>query len=292
MKKILHLLLTVSILSTGYCQTEKTVTLDVSKDAQLISLYPDREGDFAVDYASFELLEWTKDGTTFTTTGVMDFDFSVIHEDAEIIRADLKLYYNPQSGNVPYMGGHSSLSGSNAGWIWRTTSAWEESSVTYNNDPSYSTVTAVEIPQSTSADQDYVINVTPLVQDIFENPDNSFGFTMKIQVQQHYRAFLFASSDHPNLDLRPKLIVTYVDVTASPDHIAKGRLSLYPNPVSGGILQFSESVESSQYSILNAQGSVIKTGDIEGNQLNIEELQAGIYHLVLGSTRSHFVVEE
>ena len=53
------------------------------------------------------------------------------------------------------------------------------------------------------------IDVTKLVQDMINDKDGSYGFLLKLQVEQPYNSILFASNRYQDENLRPKLEVHY-----------------------------------------------------------------------------------
>ena len=48
-----------------------------------------------------------------------------------------------------------------------------------------------------------------LIEDMVANPLESHGFMYRLQNEDHYRAMIFASSDHEDSDLHPKLEIEY-----------------------------------------------------------------------------------
>ena len=133
------------------------------------------------------------------------FDLSGIPEGVEILDAKLSLFYNPTSKYSQYLSEHS---GYNALYIQRVTSAWNENTITWSNQPSTTTGHQVSIPKSVDPKQNYEgIDVTQLLQDIV-NADNH-GFLIRLQTEEPYRAVMLASSDHSDATKHPKLVVTY-----------------------------------------------------------------------------------
>ena len=61
--------------------------------------------------------------------------------------------------------------------------SWNEQSITWNNQPNVTTQNQIIVPASSSVHQNYNINVTSLVQDIINNPNSSFGFSLKLQTE-------------------------------------------------------------------------------------------------------------
>jgi hypothetical protein len=178
------------------------------KDATVWSCTPDRNMGKDPDY---EAMAWTWNSMGLGAgiqRGLMNFDFSSIPDDAKIDNAYLSLYNNPNSSE--YNGKHSSLSGSNAALLQRIVEPWDEDSVTWNKQPKSTAENEVYLRQSVTEHEDYEnINVTLLVQDFIYYPSESFGFLIKLETEQYYRSMIFASSDHPNENIRPKLVVYY-----------------------------------------------------------------------------------
>jgi PKD domain-containing protein/concanavalin A-like lectin/glucanase superfamily protein/type IX secretion system substrate protein len=160
-------------------------------------------------FPEMNAMAWTSGGTPYLVRGFIRFDLSAIPANAVINQATLTLFNDPTSANGYPVGQHSSLSGSNAGWLQRVTAAWNESTITWNNQPPVTTVNQVALPQSTNGFQDYDINVTTSVQDMFINPGTNFGFMLRLQTESYYRSLIFASSDNPDSTNWPKLAISY-----------------------------------------------------------------------------------
>ena len=159
------------------------------------------------DHYDFAAISWTNGGEPVDARGLIDFDLSVIPEGATINSAYLSLY----SHNSPANGTHSTLSGSNESVLQRITSDWEENLVTWDKQPSATTQNEVFLPASVTPIQDYLdIDVTDLIQDMVNNPEDSYGFRLKLVYEEYYRRMIFGSSDHHDPDRRPKLEITYI----------------------------------------------------------------------------------
>jgi len=173
---------------------------DDGKDAMVRTLYPNTpHGDEETIMAA----AWTYSGEFGITRSLLEFDLSVIPDSAQLLDARLNLYYNPSCG-------HEGHYGENESYLQRITSLWEEYSVNWNNQPSVTYNNQVRIQTSTISTQDYPdINVISLIMDMINDPENSFGFMLKLQDESKYRSLIFASSDHPFSEIRPKLVITY-----------------------------------------------------------------------------------
>lgn len=209
------------------------------KDAYLSSSAP------AVNYGNHEELAgdaWTCAGNPCFGRGLIYFDISAIPSNAIVQSAALSLYANP----APLNGNGIAMQGGNQAELMRVTSPWLESTVTWNNAPSYTTQNKVIIPQSTSSFQDYPnMDVTVLVQDMVSNPSNSYGFFLKLVNEVFYSSMIFASTDYPNSNKHPSLEICYFLPTGIDQlAVANSRVDVYPNPFSS-ILNFEFQLKES-----------------------------------------------
>ena len=192
-------------------QTDKTLTVqpgaDGGKDANLLSCvacgYNTRNFGTQVE---FDASAWTNNSNDSNIRGLIYFDLSVISPTATITSAKLSFY----AYNSPANGAHSKISGSNASVLRKVTSAWDESTVTWDTQPSTSELNQVTLVESTSETEDYIdIDVTLLVKDMVKTPAGNFGLMLKLQTESSYRQLIFASSDNTDASKRPKLVVNY-----------------------------------------------------------------------------------
>jgi hypothetical protein len=174
------------------------------KDAELFSCVPC--GYNNQNYGNkkdLNAIAWTNSGNSSNIRSLIQFNLSSIPANAVVTSALLSLYYNPTSSE----GTHS---GTNTALLQRVTSSWGELTVTWDTQPTTTTVNQVTLPSGSSSTQNYPdINVTAIVQQMVTNPSTNFGFMLRQQTETIYRKMIFASSDHPTAALRPKLVVTY-----------------------------------------------------------------------------------
>jgi len=73
----------------------------------------------------------------------------------------------------------------------------------------------------------------------------------------------------------------------------KNDILIYPNPSSASVKVELNSSNSSNYKLYNIMGQEIKNGSFNNkvNQLNIEELNSGIYTLVIFQENNQFVAK-
>ncbi len=214
MKKIIYLSV---ILFFGFIlnssEAQITITLqpgpDEGKDAMVWGAL--NLGLNNINYGSDDRLlvhAWTNSSVPDTSRSLIEFNLSSIPAGATIINASLNLYNNPTT--ISFDGQHSSLTGPNSSVIRRITQAWDEKTVTWNTKPEFVTFNEVLLEPSTSPNEDFLnVNVTQLVQDMVDNPSLNFGFMLQLQTELEYRALVFASSDHLDATLHPKLVISY-----------------------------------------------------------------------------------
>ena len=209
MRRILTLLFCLPIL----CSAQTSLTLSASKDAVIRELNGVGDGNNYGTAPYLNMHAWTNIGNTAIQRALIDFDLSMIPSNATIQSAYLFLFVDMNVSTFP--GGHQQLSGSNESIIKRVIANWNELLVTWNNQPGTTTLNQTTIPQSTASNQDYIIDVTNLVQDMINDTINSFGFYMKLINENYYRRMIFASKDNPDPELHPRLHVTYLPDSTS-----------------------------------------------------------------------------
>ncbi|MDP1726000.1 MAG: DNRLRE domain-containing protein [Bacteroidota bacterium] len=210
---------------TGTLLAQTTVSIrpnaSIGKDALIDSrtaVANTTHGNTA-DFASWA---WTSGGITIARS-LIQFDLSGIPLNAVITDAKISFYCNTTSSIAQL---HS---GSNASYIQRITSSWNEDSVTWNNQPTTTDTNQVSLPESTSQTQNYLnIDVTQLVVDMKNNPTRSFGFMIRLQTEATYRSLIFASSDHSDSTKRPIFTYTYTIPANCPNSLV-----LQPNAAQG-----------------------------------------------------------
>jgi gliding motility-associated-like protein len=202
-----HLILICWIPVTAYNQ--QTLVLQpggaCGKDAILHGLNSENTHNFG-DQQQLSANSWTFNGVQGTVRSLLQFDLSTIPAGATVIHAELTLYaWDSNTG----FGQHSTLGGFNNGLLQRVTTYWDEHTTTWQTQPATTNLHQVAVPVSTSPDQDYTLSVTQLVQDMLSDPENSFGFLLRLTTEVANRRLNFCSSDHPDPSRHPKLTITY-----------------------------------------------------------------------------------
>lgn len=174
------------------------------KDALVLSIYPNSTSN-----PNSELLcnAWTCQGSPCISRALVQFDMSVIPVNATFISASLSLYAHPSPPTMPF----ANYGTNNSFVIQRVTSPWSEDSVTWNTQPSTTAQNEVIIPQSLAPNQNYLnLDVTPLVYDMLNNQQSSFGFMLKLVNEIPYNGRDFVSSDFPDSTLWPSITYCYI----------------------------------------------------------------------------------
>jgi len=232
-------------------------------------------------------LAWTNSSTAVSARTLIDFDLSSLPADAVVTSAELTLYFNP---NAPSLYQNQ---GSNALWIQRVTSTWDEAKVTWNTMPTVTTTNRVSVPASTSATQNYTFSITQLIEDIRANPSSSFGLMMSLQTETAYKSVMMSSSDHSNAALHPKLDICYTRVITTGIIKSQKTISsnVYPNPFTHSTtIEFNEqmSLDNAVISIYDLTGTEVQSNVITlsgNNSFNLQRgnLKEGLYFYTVKS---------
>lgn len=268
------------LVSFSFVQAQTTVVIRLSpstgQDAYVSDYYPN------INFRTYPDLigwAWTRTGTPLIGRSFFRFNLAFIPSNATISEARLSLYGNPSPASGP---GHSTLSGSNACWLRRVISPWNDTFVTWSSQPSITTANQVTLPASTSSMQDYPnIDVTNMVREMVANPSANYGMVIMLQTEVHYRSMNFASSDCSDSTKWPKLLITYTPVGITPissELPDDFRLyQNYPNPFNPSTkIRFD--IPSKQ----NGVSSILKVFDILGNEIATlidEPMQQGTYEV-------------
>ncbi len=254
------------------------------KDSGIPSYYP------TTNYGTTNQLNamaWTIAGDPSNARTLIDFDLTSLPSDVVITSAKLNLYFNPDASSI-YQN-----SGKNAMWIEGITSSWNESTVTWNTQPTVTTVNRVSVPASISATQNYEINITQLLKDKIANPSTNYGWMMSLQDEDPYASVMLASSDHSNAALHPKLEVCYTATVTTGIINAHKMVSsnVYPNPfTTSATIELNDPVSSQDavISIYDLTGTEVQTKSIilsGSNSFNLEKgnLKEGLYFYTIKS---------
>ena len=129
----------------------------------------------------------------------IEFDLSTVPGNARVVGASLKIYKYMEVG-----------SGSNNAGLYQVTSNWKESAITWNNQPTSSTVAESScIVSSVSTGWITWDNIYDLVQGWLGGTIANYGMLLKTTDETADLVVHCWSSDYKDASKRPKLTITY-----------------------------------------------------------------------------------
>ena len=213
-----------------------------------------------------------------TNRGLMAFDLSSIPIGSTIISAKLNLHAYTDFTVAVLQNGHC---GNNQSKLSRITSNWDESTVTWNTQPTVSNVNEILLSQSNATNQDYLnMNVSNLVQDMVNNPTTSFGFRLALVDEVVTSSLAFCSKEFANPAKRPTLFVEYRLPSSSLSDFTFEEFAMYPNPAQNTLyLSFPNAEQNRRITCVDAQGKRIfqVNGENQDLELDLSSMEAGIY---------------
>jgi hypothetical protein len=226
----------------------------------------------------------------------MQFNLSTIPPGSLIQNATLSLFANTQqnNGNIAFGPMYGS---NNACDLLTITSPWTLATVNWNNQPSVTNTNAIALPTSTGNYQDYVgINVTPVIQNWINNPQNNYGWMMKIQTAAYYNSMIFASSNFADSSKHPALVICYSPVGIN-EVVQQNAYSLFPNPAKN-IISVKSSLEKGEWITIEVTDdtgrklSSIPTVFLQNNiySIDISRYAKGTYFVQLKSAKGNQVL--
>src|ERR1035437_2361673 len=167
--------LVFSTLITGLLKAQNPITITPS-DAmvEMATGYPTCASTNYGTYSLFLACDWSASGELWIKS-FMKVDLSQIPSGATINQVKLYLYSDGTHANTSLNG---SSYKSNACYLLRTTQDWAVNTITWNNQPLAPIVNAVTLSNSTTANQDYVVDITQLVKDMISNPTQGNGLVL------------------------------------------------------------------------------------------------------------------
>lgn len=202
---------------SNHLLAEKELTLqpgpEAGKDAWVWSFEPAREVNFGEksdnnyglsNVIRAEVWKWGGKKEPDTIRGFLEFDLSDISQKTSVFEAKLSLYFYANEGFTPQLGDNELV-------IQRVATPWDETEINWNNQPKGIEHNQIILPASVNTEQNYIdIDVRNLVQEMVYFPENNYGFLLKLKNEVEFNGLTFASSEHENEQLRPKLYIKYL----------------------------------------------------------------------------------
>jgi hypothetical protein len=181
---------------------EQTLTLQPNaadgKDSSIDTALPDQNYGTRDEVAAGT-------GSADIVRAFLQFDFDSIPEDAVVIDADLGLYYHRSVGGTVTapIGAYAVLEN------------WNESTLTWNNQPDFSTTIEYTRTVPASVTDDFVYwSLDDLVEAWVDGTLSNYGLVLKDTDESTVEVWKgFHSSDWGTASERPKLVVHYYDPT-------------------------------------------------------------------------------
>ena len=213
-KNVVNLNSLKSTQTTTAAQNSLTLNdASVIKDAMIgLNNHPNGSQTAYNNYSTYPRVSmhaWTYSGATMFKCSVMRFLFDEIPLGSHVVSATLYFYSDPTITSPSSAEGNSQLSGTNEFYIERITEAWNDLTVTWNNQPATTTDNRLLIPASVSTTENIQINMTDMVQYWVDKPELNYGIKMFLQTEVRYRSRNYGSMEHTNTSIHPKLVIEY-----------------------------------------------------------------------------------
>ena len=175
--KILRILTTgLCSLLLNICFAQQTITItgnDIQDAILYRNLKPGYEYTYNTNYGNhprIAAVAWSASGYNSYFRSFLSFNLLAIPSGSVIQSATLHFYSDPSVTGSSDANGNSQLSGSNAFYLEKVTSAWNEFTVTWNNQPGTTTTDRVWVGPSISTMENRQINLANIVQGWINNP--------------------------------------------------------------------------------------------------------------------------
>ena len=191
-------LCTLMLFGSLSLSAQDTYTLEATKDTYINSVIPNKTQGHV---QSMIAAGWTYQGRYGKGRSLIGFSLDQLPENSKIISAKIELYYDYSAHHA----GHSK-NGLNSARLYVVNDDWNENT-TWNTQPSFEKDQFAPIPASGAHTKDYSIDVTELVQNQMKS-DDEISFLLKLNSERTYRSLVFASKEHEDSKVHPKLIIT------------------------------------------------------------------------------------
>jgi hypothetical protein len=121
------------------------------------------------------------------------------------------------------------------------------------------------------------------VQDMLDNPTENFGWILKAADESLVGTGRgFGSRQNPNINIRPKLVVSYEVIDAVDESLSASQWTVYPNPGNNTLnIKTPGLFLNETYKISDVQGRTVKEGFLtsESTLVDTEDIQKGYYFI-------------
>lgn len=178
----------------------------VYASTQYITLQPGSEGKDSGVSSLFPTWNYGNSSTFFnaghqiaTVRAYIEFDLSSVPENARVTDTDLILYHSSTSGTTDFYVG-----------AYKVTESWEESTITYSSQPSYSSEAEYSTNVTAGNTEWENWDIDALVQSWLDGTFTNNGVVLKATDESSLDTIaIFRPSDYSNSTYRPKLVIDY-----------------------------------------------------------------------------------
>lgn len=275
------LLFALPLLIAGSLSAQITVTISINDrtgEDTFIHNGPTQQDNNYSSLPALNFYAWTNSGVPRIKRSFLKFDLDTIPDNADVLDARLSLYYNPDD----IYEGIDIHSGPNAWVIERVVGTWDPAAITWNSQPSVTTLNAVTMPATTNGTMDFGnIDVTGLVQDMILAGES--GFRLRMATEVPYRMIILSSGNDPNEARHPKLTISYREKEDVGVHDATGTTAQLQQGNGQVILQRPVGAPLDRYSIVDAAGRQVAGGVLVGERTvwQTAPWSGGVYTLLI-----------
>lgn len=208
--------------------------------------------------------------------GLMKFDFSNIDPAADIQTATLVLKGENQTGD-------------NTSVLKKITSAWDQTTVTWNNQPTATASGQITIPEMIHPNSTVSINITNWVENWIANPETNNGFMLELAESTTLdRKMTFYSSNSTITAYQPRIILNLKSGSHHATELEQDEevlessiiVSVYPNPTNG-IVSIKSKQQIEKITVFSISGSTVfaTAMDEPETTIDLSAQPEGIYHM-------------
>ena len=194
----------IFVLNIGKCYSQNeeiSISITASKDAYICEEPNSSSSNFGTKECLL-LSMWKYDEGIYRSRVLMSFDLSSIPSNAQINNATLKLSYI----------GDGKYNDPRFAYLYRATSNWEEDSVTWNNQPTYSDSRTERkcLAEYITKEGNYYINIPEFAIRWHEGTNPNYGVVLSMDELTEISDIELASRENGKTELRPELVITYI----------------------------------------------------------------------------------
>jgi gliding motility-associated-like protein len=160
-----------------------------------------------------------------TLRGLWQFDINAATSPSMLYdnRAELHLFF-PTGSTMGHQ--YNGAAQNNQFYVERVTDAWDELSVTWNNQPNVTSINSILVPSSLTnpSFDDYIIDISAIALDWICNNEPNYGVELRMfNEAELYRWVSFTNREFQNINERPFLRLQYAEIEATaPSTICNG----------------------------------------------------------------------